>query len=78
MRAKKKKDPETGKYIFSHDGFVIDEGKVTEDQIEFYKNVYDNVEAGIQAGVFLPAPDDSFLCTNCGYKISGLCKRGIN
>ena len=73
----KRKDKETGKYIFSHFGFVIDEKDITQEEVDFYKNVYDNVETGIQAGVFLPAPDDSFLCSNCGYKLMGLCKRGI-
>ena len=73
---KKRKDPDTGKYMFYHDGFVIDEKEITEEEIEFYKNVYDNVEVGIQAGVFLPAQDDSFLCQSCGYRIMGLCKKG--
>ena len=72
---KKYKDRETGKYMFCHDGFVVDEKEVSEDEIEFYKNVYDNVETGIQAGVFLPAQDDSWLCNTCGYKTMGLCKR---
>jgi len=74
---KKFKDRETGKYMFCHEGFVIDEKDVSEEEIEFYKNVYDNVETGIQAGVFLPAPDDSFLCQSCGYRQMGLCKKGV-
>ena len=73
---KKYKDQETGKYMFKHDGFVIDEKDVKEEDIEFYKNVYDNVEVGIQAGVWLPAPDDSFLCQSCGYRTMGLCSKG--
>lgn len=77
---KKYKDQDTGKYMFRHDSFVIDEQEITQqelfDKIEFYKNVYDNVETGIQAGVFLPAVDDSFLCSSCGYRIMGLCKKG--
>lgn len=73
---KKFKDKETGKYMFCHDGFIIDESYVSEELVEFYKNVYDNVEVGIQAGVFLPAQDDSFLCPSCGYRIMGLCKKG--
>ena len=73
---KKRKDKETNKYMFSHEGFIADERDVVEEEIEFYKNVYDNVETGIQAGVFLPAPDDSFLCGNCGYRLMGLCTRG--
>lgn len=72
---KKRKDAESGKYMFYHDSFVIDEQEIKEEQIEFYKNVYDNVEIGIQAGVWLPATDDSFLCQSCGYRIMGLCKR---
>ena len=72
---KKRKDQETGKYMFYHDSFVIDEKDIKEEEIEFYKNVYDNVEVGIQAGVWLPATDDSFLCQSCGYRIMGLCKR---
>lgn len=75
---KKYKDQETGKYMFKHDSFVIDEKDISQDDVDFYKNVYDNVETGIQAGVFLPAPDDSFLCPSCGYRIMGLCKRGTN
>lgn len=73
---KKKKDQESGNYIFYHDSFVIDERDVKEEEIEFYKNVYDNVEIGIQAGVWLPATDDSFLCQSCGYRQMGLCKKG--
>ncbi len=72
---KNRKDKETGKYIFSHDGFVIDEKDVTEKDLEFYKSVYDNVETGIQAGVWLPAPDESFLCKSCGYRLNGMCDR---
>ena len=73
----KRKDRETGKYIFSHAGFVIDEKDVKEEEIEFYKNVYDNVEVGIQAGVWLPASDESYFCKTCGYKEMGLCKRMV-
>lgn len=73
---KKYKDQDTGKYMFRHDSFVIDERDVKDEEIEFYKNVYDNVEIGIQAGVFLPATDDSFLCQSCGYRIMGLCNKG--
>jgi CRISPR/Cas system-associated exonuclease Cas4 (RecB family) len=73
---KKYKDQDTGKYMFKHDSFVIDEKDVKESEIEFYQNVYDNVEIGIQAGMFLPAPDDSFLCQSCGYRIMGLCNKG--
>ena len=75
---KKYKDQDTGKYMFKHDGFVIDEKDIDEDDIDFYKNIYTNVEVGIQAGVWLPAPDDSFLCASCGYRIMGLCKRSVS
>ena len=71
----KKRDKETGKYIFSHAGFIIDEQDVKESVINFYKNVYSNVEIGIKAGVWLPASDESYLCKTCGYRIIGLCDR---
>lgn len=77
-RWKKRKDKETGKYMFSHDGFVVDEKKVTLKDIEYYKSVYDNVETGIQAGVWLPASDESFLCRTCGYRLNGMCDRRVD
>lgn len=72
---KKKRDKETGKYIFSHDSFLVDEKDVTQKELDFYKSVYDNVEIGIQAGVWLPASDESFLCKTCGYRLNGMCDR---
>jgi hypothetical protein len=72
---KRKKDKETGKFIFSHERFEIDEMPITQDDIDFYKNVYNNVEIGIQAGVWLPASDESFLCKTCGYRLNGMCDR---
>ena len=75
---KRHKDKHTGKMIYEHDSFVIDERPVLRDTVDFYKDVYDNVETGIQAGVFLPAPDDSFFCTSCGYRIKGLCNREVS
>lgn len=74
---KRKKDTQTGKMTYTHDSFVIDEQPVTQSNIDFYKQVYDNVEVGIQAGVWLPAQDDSFLCNSCGYRIKGLCDKEI-
>ena len=73
----KKKDPDTGKYLFFHKEFVIDEKPVLQETIDFYKDVYDNVEVGIQAGVWLPAPDDSYFCQSCGYRIKGLCSKEV-
>lgn len=73
----KRRDKETGKYTFSHAGFVIDEKDVKEEEIDFYKNVYDNVEVGVQAGVWLPASDESFFCKTCGYRKMGLCNKGV-
>ena len=75
---RKKKDPDTNKYTFYHDSFVIDEKPVLQETIDFYKDVYDNVEVGIQAGVWLPAPDDSFFCQSCGYRIKGLCNKEVS
>ena len=75
---KKRKDKETGKYIFFHDSFLVDEKDVTQKDLDFYKSVYDNVEIGIQAGVWLPAPDDSFLCKTCGYRLNGMCDRKVD
>lgn len=75
---KKKKDKDTGKFMFSHDGFVIDEKEITEKDLDFYKSVYDNVEVGIQAGVWLPATDESFLCKTCGYRLNGMCDRSAD
>ena len=72
---KKRKDRETGNYMFSHDGFVVEERKITTEEMDFYKNVYDNVEIGVQAGVWLPASDESFLCKTCGYRLNGMCDR---
>lgn len=74
---KGRKDPVTKQKIWSHECFVIDEQPVLEDDIKFYQDVYDNVEAGIKAGVFLPADDESFFCKSCGYRIKGLCSRSI-
>ena len=73
----KTKDKDTGKYVFSHRDFVVEEKPVTQSSIDFYKQVYENVEIGIQAGVWLPAPDDSFLCASCGYRIKGLCDKEV-
>jgi hypothetical protein len=72
-----KKDPKTGEKVYHHSGFVIEEHDVYEATVEFYKDVYDNVEVGIQAGVFLPAEDGSFFCKSCGYRIAGYCTRDI-
>ena len=73
----KTKDKDTGKFVFHHKDFVIDERPVTQSSIDFYKQVYDNVEIGVQAGVWLPAPDDSFFCKSCGYRIMGLCDKEV-
>jgi len=75
---RKKKDQDTNKFLFYHDSFVIDEKPVTHSSIDFYKQVYENVEVGIQAGVWLPAPDDSFFCQSCGYRIKGLCDKEVS
>ena len=72
---KKKKDKDTGKYVFSHDGFVVEEKKISVKDLEYYKSIYDSVEVGIQAGVWLPATDESFLCKSCGYRLNGMCDR---
>ena len=74
---KKHKDRDTGKMVFEHDCFVIDEKPVTQSSVDFYKQVYENVEIGIQAGVWLPAPDDSFFCKSCGDRIKGLCDKEV-
>lgn len=74
---KAKKDPLTKQKIYSHDSFVIDESPVFTEDIAFYKDVYDNVEAGIKAGVFLPADDESFFCKSCGYRIKGYCNKSV-
>ena len=73
----KTKDKDTGKFVFHHKDFVIDERPVTQSSIDFYKQVYDNVEVGIQAGVWLPAPDDSYFCQSCGYRINGMCNKEV-
>ena len=75
---KRHKDPVSKKMEYTHDSFVIDEKPVLQETIDFYKDVYDNVEVGIQAGVWLPAPDDSFFCNSCGYRIKGLCNKEIS
>jgi len=73
----KRRDKDSGKYIFSHAGFVVDEKDVKESEIDFYKNVYDNVEVGVQAGVWLPASDESYFCKTCGYRTLGLCNKEV-
>ena len=50
---------------------------VKESEIDFYKNVYDNVEVGVQAGVWLPASDESYFCKTCGYRTLGLCNKEV-
>ena len=72
-----KKDPITKQRIYHHDSFVIDEHPVYEEDIPYYKDIYDNVETGIQAGVWLPAEDESFICKTCGYRLKGYCKKGV-
>lgn len=74
---RKLKDKETGKYKFYHDSFVIDEKKIQPEELDYYKSIYDGVEAGIKANVWLPAPDDSFLCKSCGYRLNGMCNRKV-
>lgn len=74
---KRHKDPLTKQMEYTHDSFVIDEKPVTYSLIDFYKQVYENVEVGVQAGVWLPASDDSFLCKTCGYRIMGLCDKEV-
>ena len=72
---KKRKDKETGKYMFSHDCFVVDEKTLTKNDLDYYKSVYDGVEIGMNAGVWLPASDECFLCKSCGYRLNGMCDR---
>jgi len=71
------KDPITKQRVYHHKEFMIDEMPVFEEDIDFYKDVYNNVEIGIQAGVWLPAEDESFLCKTCGYRLKGYCKKGV-
>lgn len=77
IKEKWKRHKEHGEFVFWHDSFVIDEQKVTDGLVDFYKKVYDGVEVGIQAGVWLPAQDESFFCKSCGYRIMGVCKREV-
>lgn len=72
---KKRKDKETGKFIFYHDCFVEETVKVTQKDIDFYKGLFNMVEAAIKAGIFFPAPDESFLCKSCGYRQAGICAK---
>lgn len=72
---KYKKDSKTGERVYYHDSFVIDEQDVYIDTVEFFKDIYENVEAGIKANVFLPAQDDDYLCPSCGYRIKGYCNK---
>lgn len=71
------KDPKTKERVYEHDCFIIDEKEVYNDTIDFYKDVYDNVEAGIKANVFLPAQDEDFLCKSCGHRLKGLCAKDV-
>lgn len=70
-----KKDKETGQRIFHHKGFVIDRKEVFISDLDFYQEVYQNVEQGVMNNVWLPAPDDSFFCKGCGYRIKGHCNK---
>ena len=64
--------------VYHHDCFIIDEQDAFVDTIDFYKDVYNNVEVGIQAGVWLPADDESFFCKSCGYRLKGICKKDVS
>lgn len=70
-------DKELHQNVYTHKEFVIDEMPVMASTVDFYKDVYDNVEAGIKANVWLPAPDESFFCKSCGYRIRGYCNKEV-
>ena len=70
-------DRKTHERKYYHDSFVIEEAPIFTETVDFYKDVYNNVEIGIQAGVWLPATDDSFFCQSCGYRVRGICKKDV-
>lgn len=57
----------SGKKKWSHKGFEIDQIKINDKTIEHYLGVYDEVEKGIKAGVFLPCEQQG-LCKECAYR----------
>lgn len=63
----------SGRKKWSHKGFEVDEMSVTQKWIDYYKKVYDEVEKGINAGIFLPASDNNGLCKACSYRKTGYC-----
>lgn len=73
----KKKDKETGKFMYYHGEFVIEEKEITEKDIDFYKQVYECVEKGVQNNIWLPASDESLFCKGCGYRLNGYCDKSV-
>jgi hypothetical protein len=64
----------SGKKLWSHKGFEVDTMHISQEWIEYYKDVYDTVENGIAKGIFLPASDNNGLCKECNYRHTGDCK----
>jgi len=58
----------SGKKKWSHKGFIVDQMPMDDRTIAYYLNVYNEVEKGITAGVFLPASDNNGLCKKCGFR----------
>lgn len=52
---------------------VVVELKVTENWFQTFSRIYDEVEKGINAEIWLPATDGCGLCKQCGYHLDGHC-----
>ena len=64
-----------GKYKFFFNEFEEKVIPVKEDWIDYYLDLYDTVEQGINANVFPPVKDGDFgLCKECYYRKSGKCE----
>lgn len=59
----------TKKKKWYYKGFEIDTMKMDESWVDYYMGIYDAVEKGIRAGIFLPVEDgNTGLCKNCAYR----------
>lgn len=63
-----------GVYIYSFKDFEKIKIPITTEWIDYYLDIYDIVERGIDANIWLPITEDkSGLCKNCGYRLQGIC-----
>ena len=60
------------KFHFFSKHYVV-ELPITKDWEQTFFKIYNEVEKGINADIWLPAPDGTGLCKNCGYRLDGHC-----